>query len=64
MSSKREPRQRELLLLDLGWEDIVDEDRRQHLQNRLAEMLRTYYREILNQDRGVTDAIGKDSSES
>jgi len=64
MSPERAARQRELLLLDSEWEGIVNEDRRQHLQSRLAEMLRAYYREILNRQRGTTDAVRKDSSES
>jgi hypothetical protein len=64
MSPERAPQQRELLLLDSEWEEIVNEDRRQHLQSRLAEMLRAYYREILNRQRSVTDAVREDSSKS
>jgi hypothetical protein len=64
MAPEQAPRQRELLLLDSEWEDIVNEDCRQHLRFRLAEMLRAYYREILNRQRRDTDAIRKDSIES
>ena len=58
----RRPRQRELLLPDPEWEDIVTEDRRRNLRGRLAEMLRACFRETLSREGSAADADREDSS--
>lgn len=60
---ERMQRQLELQIVCDQWEEIVAEGVRDALQSSLREMLRAYFREVLDEERRGTDGRREDSSQ-
>jgi hypothetical protein len=54
------PRQLDLLFVRRDGERVWADDRRQPLQAALSELLRLYFRDVLDQERSATDGRRED----